>query len=470
MSEKESLLKKRIHIYDDIDDSIKGDISKLGEAYSRFISAAKTEREAVRILSSGLADQGFIPMEKATKPGKVYMDHLGKSLAAFVPGRRDIRDGLNIIVGHIDSPRLDLKPSPLYEDQQLAFFKTHYYGGIKKYQWLSRPLAIHGVIFLADGSRKDVVLGEDEEDPVFTIADLLPHLAGKAQMDKKANEFIEAEKLNLLIGSEPENKEKDGDDQRVRRHVMKILADRYGIREEDFISADLEVVPAGRARDIGLDRSLIGAYGHDDRVCSWAGYNALCRMEEGDRPSLLLLLDKEEIGSAGASGAHSWILEMMVGRILALYNQDSYSAMRDCLSRSACLSADVNAAVHPDYISVHDKLNAAWLNEGVVLTKYTGVRGKSGASEANAEFIAALRGLFGDHNIRWQSAELGRTDEGGGGTIALFMAYYGMQVVDLGIGLLDMHSPFEIASKADLYMMEKAFHAFFNTFSGVSAK
>ncbi|MCK5519991.1 MAG: aminopeptidase [Candidatus Marinimicrobia bacterium] len=470
MTKKNDLAKKRANIWDTTNDKQSKDIHETAEAYKDFLNEVKTEREAVNRAVSDLEKHGFKHIDSVKSPAKIYIPHMSKSLAAFVPGKSDISEGLNIIVAHIDSPRLDLKPSPLYEDQGLAFFKTHYYGGIKKYQWLSRALALHGVIFLKDGKKVDVRIGEDDNDPVFTIGDLLPHLAGKAQMDKKANEFIEAEKLNIIIGSKPAQKNKKNDDDikdPVKMQILTLLNERYGIKECDFASADLEIVPAGKVRDLGLDRSMLAGYGHDDRICSWAGLEAVINAKNPEKPALLLLLDKEEIGSTGATGANSWLLEVFVGRILSLYGKDQYNTMLTCLSSSACLSADVNAAVHPDWISVHDKLNAAWLNEGVVLTKYTGVRGKAGSSEASPEFIAALRVLFDKNDIAWQTAELGKTDEGGGGTIAMFMAYYGMQVIDLGVGLIDMHSPFEIASKADLYMMKKAYTAFFNDYSGL---
>lgn len=468
MNKKNDLTKERKNLWKDLGKKDMKAVEKTASDYKDFLNAVKTEREAVTWAVQRLEQHGFRSADSLTGPAKSYVTHMNKSLAVFVPGKKDITDGLNIIVAHIDSPRLDLKQNPLYEDGGLAFFKTHYYGGIKKYQWLSRPLALHGVIILKTGDSVKVTIGEDESDPIFTIADLLPHLAGKAQMDKKANEFIEAEKLNILMGSRPAAKEKDEKDDPkdpVKLLALQLLNERYGINEEDFLSADLEIVPAGNARDLGLDRSMIAAYGQDDRVCAWAGFEAVLNSSQPEKAALLLLLDKEEIGSTGATGASSWLLELFAGRFLALYRKNSYHDMLHALSRSACLSADVNAAVHPDWANVHDKLNAAYLNEGPVLTKYTGVKGKAGSSEANAEFIAALRTLFENNNIKWQSAELGKTDEGGGGTIAMFMAYYGMQVVDMGIGLLDMHSPFEIASKIDIHFMKKAYTAFFDQFA-----
>jgi aspartyl aminopeptidase len=366
---------------------------------------------------------------------------------------------LRILVAHIDSPRLDLKQYPLYEDEEMAMFKTHYYGGIKKYQWVSRPLALHGVIAFPDGTVNPIIIGEDDDDPVFTISDLLPHLAGKAQMGKKASEFIPAEKLNVLIGGKPFTDDKELKD-RVKLNVLSLLNDTYGITEKDFVSADLEIVPAGKARDVGLDRAFIGAYGQDDRVCAYASLRAVIDAEDSEANTMVLLLDKEEIGSEGAAGANTVIAELFLGYVLARHGLDQSAVVRRMLANAKCLSADVNAGVHPDWKEVHELRNAGYMNCGLVLSKFTGVRGKGGSNEASAEYVSYLRRLFDDNGIIWRIAELGKTDEGGGGTIAKFMSYYCMNVIDAGVSVLDMHSPFEISSKADIWMMYKAFKLF----------
>jgi aspartyl aminopeptidase len=326
---------------------------------------------------------------------------------------------------------------------------------------VSIPLALHGTFAMKDGSIKNIVIGEKDSDPVFTIADLLPHLAANVQNTKNATEFIPGEKLNILAGSLPVNKD-EKQDQRFKLNILKLFKDTYGIAEDDFLSADVELVPAGKSRDVGLDRSLLGGYGHDDRVCAYTALRAILDVEKVKKPVLVFLMDKEEIGSEGASGSNTWFPEMVVGEILALEDKDSYTAIRRTLSNAWCLSADVNAAVHPDWKDVHDLKNAAYINGGIVLTKFTGVRGKAGSSEANAEFIATLRKIFDENNITWHMAELGKVDEGGGGTIAKFMAYYGMQVIDAGVPVLGMHSPFEVVSKGDVYETYRAFQAMMN--------
>jgi aspartyl aminopeptidase len=454
---KDELLHTRKNVWDRQKD--REAVFAFNNDYVSFLDSSKTEREAVQNVIRLAESKGFENILKSPKnTEKLYYPLHGKSIALYRKGKKPLTDGLNILVAHVDSPRLDLKQYPVYEDQGLALFKTHYYGGVRKYQWVSIPLALHGTFAMKDGSVKNVVIGEDKNDPVFTIADLLPHLAANAQNKKKATEFIPGEKLNVLAGSLPVN-EDEKQDQRFKLNILKLFKDKYAIAEDDFLSADVELVPAGKSRDVGLDRSLLGGYGHDDRVCAYTALRAILDVEKPKTSVLVFLMDKEEIGSEGASGSHTWFPEMVVGEILALEGKDSYTAIRRTLSNAHCLSADVNAAVHPDWTEVHDLRNAAYVNGGLVLTKYMGVRGKSGSSEANAEFVAALRKIFDENDITWHMGELGKVDEGGGGTIAKFMAYYGMQVIDAGVAVLGMHSPFEVVSKGDVYETYRAFQA-----------
>jgi aspartyl aminopeptidase len=456
---KKALFLERENAWDHIPETqMKALESYMGE-YRSFLDDGKTERESVDAAIEILEKAGYVDIRKTKDTKKIYYNHYGRAVAIFRQGKAPIEKNLRILVAHIDSPRLDLKQYPLYEDEELAMFKTHYYGGIKKYQWVSRPLALHGVIAFPDGTVNPVVIGEDDDDPVFTISDLLPHLAHKAQMDKKATEFIPGEKLNILIGGRPFNNDKELKD-RVKLHVLSLLNDTYGITESDFVSADLEIVPAGRSRDVGLDRAFIGAYGQDDRVCSFASMKAVIDAEDPEVSSLVLLLDKEEIGSEGAAGANTVIAELVLGYVLARHGLDQSGVVRRLLANAQCLSADVNAAVHPDWKEVHDLRNAGYINGGLVLSKFTGSRGKGGSNEASAEYVARLRRLFDDNGIIWRIAELGKVDEGGGGTIAKFMSYYCMNVIDAGVSVLDMHSPFEITSKADIWMMYQAFKVF----------
>ncbi|RLB17167.1 MAG: aminopeptidase, partial [Deltaproteobacteria bacterium] len=376
------------------------------------------------------------------------------------PGKEPIEKGVRIIVSHIDSPRLDLKQRPLYEDVDLAFLKTHYYGGIKKFQWLSRPLAIHGRIVKKDGKTVDLSIGEAASDPVFTVLDLLPHLARKVQYEKKLGEAIAGEKLNLIVGSLPlgdkETKE------RFKLGVLNLLNETYGLTEEDLLSAELEVVPAGSARDVGWDRSLVGAYGQDDRICAYTSLSALMDTKEISKTAVALFVDKEEIGSDGATGAKSRFLESVIGDLMETLGQrPSAIEISRILSRSRALSADVNGALDPDYQEVHEKQNAARMGYGVCITKFTGSGGKYNANDADAEYVGWLRNLFNRKKVIWQTGELGRIDEGGGGTVAKFLAPYGMDIVDCGPAVLSMHSPFEVSHKGDLYMTYKGFRAFF---------
>jgi aspartyl aminopeptidase len=420
-------------------------IDAYAREYIRFLSEVKTEREAV----------SFIRDRASRDKNILAIDNRGKALALCRTGSRPLEGGIRIVVAHLDSPRLDLKANPLYEDTELAMLKTHYYGGIKKYQWLARPLAIHGVVVKGDGTMVDIVIGEDEAEPCFTIEDLLPHLAGKAQYGKKIEDAFVAEKLNLICGSRPDLKAKD---EKVKGQILSLLNRKYGIVEQDFTSADIEVVPAGRAREVGFDRSLVGAYGQDDRVCSWAAFSALFAARKVPYTTIVLLVDKEEIGSDGNTGAKSIFLEEVLWTLAARLKQDIRPAR--VLYRSRAISGDANGALDPDYPEVHEKNNAARMGYGVCVTKFTGSRGKAGSSEAHAEYMGWIRNILNRKEIPWQTGELGKVDEGGGGTVAKFLAEYGMDIVDAGPPLLSMHAPFELSSKVDVYATYLAYRAF----------
>lgn len=428
------------------------------ERYREFLSRAKTEREVVALVEELARGQGFVDLSGSEPGSRFYYNYRGKTIALAVMGKKPLPEGLRLVAAHIDSPRLDLKQNPLYEDTDLVYLKTHYYGGIKKYQWLARPLALHGVIYRRDGTAINLCLGERQDEPVFTVCDLLPHLARKAQMDKKVDEAFVGEKLNVLIGSLPLGDKEVKE--RFKLQILQLLSQEYGLTEEDWISAELEVVPAGPARDLGWDRSLIGGYGQDDRSCAYAAVEAILAQEQPPYTCLTLLVDKEEIGSAGNTSAQSIILEDIITRLLERQGDDP-RGWRRALMRSRALSGDVAAALDPDWAEVYEKRNAARLGYGVVLTKYTGHGGKYHANDAHAEYLQWLRQVFRAHGVVWQAAELGRIDEGGGGTIAKFLAAYGMDIVDCGPALLSMHSPFEVAAKVDLYMTYKAFAAFY---------
>lgn len=446
-------------VWDTVDDEDKKAVFSFAREYMAFLDAAKTEREAVETIIEKVSGQGCLPVESAGKGTKVYRIHKGKCVALAVIGQRPLSDGLRIVTSHLDAPRLDLKQKPLYEDGDLVFLKTHYYGGIKKYQWVTRPLSLHGVIIKTDGSRVKVVIGEEEGDPVFTITDLLPHLARRTQYEKKLPEIIVGEKLNVLIGSLP-FPEKEAKE-RFKLQILVYLKENLDIVEEDLISAELEVVPAGRAREIGLDRSMVGAYGQDDRSSAYASLAAMLSIKDPAYTCIALFLDKEEIGSDGSTGAKSRFLESFVFDLARLTKLPIESDTIDaCLMRSKAISADVNAAIDPDFPDVHEKRNDAKMGYGVCLTKYTGSGGKYGASDANAEYMGWIRKILNENKVVWQAAGLGKVDEGGGGTVAKFLAIYGMEIVDMGAPLLSMHSPFEIAHKGDLYMTYKALRAF----------
>ena len=434
------------------------------EDYKEFISKCKTERECVAEFIRLAEEKGYrdlatlIEEKQALKPGdKVYANNAGKTLALFVIGSQPMENGLRIIGAHVDSPRLDLKQNPLYEDSGLALFKTHYYGGVKKYQWVTLPLAIHGVVVKKDGSLVDVVIGEDEADPVVGITDLLIHLAAD-QMDKKLSKAIEGEDLNVSLGSIPVGDKEDK--ARVKKNVLRLLNEKYGIDEEDFVSAELEVVPAGKARDYGLDRSMVMGYGHDDRVCAYTAFKALMDIENPDKTCVALLVDKEEIGSVGATGMTSRFFENTMAEIMNLTGDYSELKLRRCLANSKMLSGDVSVAYDPNHPSVTEPRNTAYLGKGMTFNKYTGVRGKSGSNDANPEFIAQLRAIMEKHDVMWQTSELGKVDQGGGGTIAYILAEYGMDVIDCGVALHNMHAPWEVASKADIYETMRGYRAF----------
>jgi len=436
----------------------------LSERYKEFMSKCKTERECVHEFIARAEKAGFKNLEDILKQkgslkagDKVYSNNMDKNLAMFTIGTKGFTQGMRILGAHVDSPRLDLKQNPLYEDTDLALFETHYYGGIKKYQWVTIPLSIHGVIVKKDGTKVKVVIGEDENDPVIGISDLLIHLSAD-QMDKKANKVIEGEDLNVLVGSMPiENK--DAKD-RVKQNILKLLNEKYDVTEEDFVSAELEIVPAGKARDYGLDRSMVMAYGHDDRICAYTSFQAMTKIENPEKTCVTLLVDKEEIGSVGATGMHSRFFENTVAEIMNLCGEYNEIELRRALRNSKMLSSDVTAAYDPNFPSVMEKKNTAFFGKGIVFNKYTGARGKSGSNDANPEYIAEIRTILDKYNVTWQTSELGKVDQGGGGTIAYILAEYGMDVIDCGVALHNMHAPWEIASKADIYEAAKGYEAF----------
>ncbi|GAA0746039.1 aminopeptidase [Clostridium oceanicum] len=462
---KECLTKKYEYAWDKYSEEELKKVFTLSENYRNFMSNFKTERECANEFVRLAKENGYkdlkeiIKKDKKLKAGdKVYAEHMDKTVALFIIGENPMEEGLNILGAHIDSPRLDLKQNPLYENTDLALLETHYYGGIKKYQWVTLPLAIHGVVVKEDGTKINMVIGEDESDPVVGISDLLIHLA-KDQQDKKLAKAIEGENLNILVGSIP-IKDKDTKD-RVRKNILKILNEKYDIEEEDFVSAELEIVPAGKARDYGLDKSMIMAYGHDDRICAYTSFEAMMKLQNVKNTCVTLLVDKEEIGSVGATGMHSRFFENTVSEIINLTSH-KYSdlKLRRCLSNSKMLSSDVTAAFDPNYPTVMEKKNSAYFGKGIVFNKYTGSRGKSGSNDANAEYVAKIRRIMKKHNVSWQTSELGKVDQGGGGTIAYILANYGMEVIDCGIALHNMHAPWEVASKADIYETMRGYHAF----------
>lgn len=445
------------------------ELERINEDYKGCLDKGKTERECVKLSVEMLKQKGYVSLEEkknseeGLKEGdKVYAVCMGKSVAAFHIGSEPLENGMNILGAHIDSPRIDVKQNPLYESDEFAYLDTHYYGGIKKYQWVTLPLALHGVIAKKDGTVTEVNIGEADTDPVFAITDLLVHLASK-QMEKKAGAVIEGEKLDLLIGSRPLTEAeglKKEEKNAVKAKVLELLKEYYGMEEEDFVSAELEIVPAGKARDLGLDRSMILAYGHDDRVCAVTSLFALLDMPKVRRTACCILVDKEEIGSVGATGMHSRFFENVVAELVALCGQESELQVRRTLQNSRMLSSDVSAAYDPMFAESFEKRSAAYFSKGLVFNKFTGSRGKSGSNDANAEYLAWLRGVLDEEKVAYQFAELGKVDAGGGGTIAYIMANYGMEVIDSGVPVLNMHAPWEAVSKADVYEAYKGYKAF----------
>ena len=442
------------------------ELDQINSRYKVCLDEGKTERECVRLTVKEIEKKGYRNLKDikgSLKAGdKVYAVCMGKSIAMFQIGKEPLENGMNILGAHIDSPRIDVKQNPLYENEDLAYLDTHYYGGIKKYQWVALPLALHGVIVKTDGTVQKVNIGEKEDDPVFVVTDLLIHLAGK-QMEKKASTVIEGEKLDLLIGSRPLEKEEGLDEDEkdaVKANVMKILTDYYNMEEEDFLSAELEIVPAGKARDCGLDRSMILAYGQDDRVCAFTSLFAMLDVEDVERTSCCILVDKEEIGSVGATGMHSRFFENVVAELVALAEGESDLKVRRALQNSKMLSSDVSAAYDPMYAEAFEKRSAAFFGRGLVFNKFTGARGKSGSNDANAEYLAEVRRAMNAEDVSYQFAELGKVDLGGGGTIAYIMANYGMEVIDSGVAVLSMHAPWEVTSKADVYEAYRGYKSF----------
>lgn len=446
----------------------RGQLLEFSDNYRQFISECKTERECTAKFMHLAQNAGFVNIEeviasgKSLNPGdKVYAVNMEKGMAMYVIGKQPLEQGMNILGAHIDSPRLDLKQNPLYEDTEMALLDTHYYGGVKKYQWVTLPLALHGVFIKKDGTVIPVSIGDKPGDPVFGVSDLLIHLAGE-QMDKKASKVIEGENLDILIGSIPVRQE-EGETvkERVKVNILQILKKEYQIEEEDFVSAEIEVVPAGEARDYGFDRSMIMGYGHDDRVCAYPSFMAMLALEDApQRTSVCLLVDKEEVGSVGATGMKSRFFENMTAEVMHAAGQYSELALRRALAHSKVLSSDVSAAFDPNYASVSDKKNVAYFGKGIVFNKYTGSRGKSGSNDANAEYMAHLRDVFDRNEVAFQTSELGKVDQGGGGTIAFILADYGMEVIDSGVAVLNMHAPWEIISKVDLYEAYRGYVAF----------
>ncbi|MBS4912620.1 MAG: aminopeptidase [Veillonella sp.] len=441
-------------------------IETLSKEYMNFLDTGKTERECIDETIRQAELRGYKNLQDVLKSGnpikagdKVYAVHMKKIIALFNIGNEDLEQGLNILGAHIDSPRLDVKQNPFYESENLAFFDTHYYGGIKKYQWVAMPLALHGVVVKKDGTVVPISIGEKDTDPVFCVTDLLPHL-GQEQMEKKAAKVIEGENLDLLIGSRPVKGElKEG----VTQFLQQIFEKEYNFSEEDLLSAELEIVPAGKAREMGFDRSMIIAYGQDDRVCAYTSLAAMLEVDNVERTTCTLLVDKEEIGSVGATGMQSRWFENIVAELLESAGHTSPLAVRRTLERSRMLSSDVSAGYDPLYASAFEKKNAAFLGKGVVFNKFTGARGKSGSNDANAEYMGFIRRVMDDNKVAFQTAELGRVDLGGGGTIAYIMALYGMNVIDCGVAVLSMHAPWEVTSKADIYEAKKCYEAFLKT-------
>lgn len=445
------------------DDEGKKEIFNFCEGYKNYLSVGKTERECIHEAIRLAKENGYRDLNEVIKNNevlksgdKVYFNNKDKSLALYLIGKDSIENGMRIIGSHVDSPRIDLKQNPLYEDGDLALMDTHYYGGVKKYQWVALPLALHGIVVKKDGTKINVVVGEDDNDPVLGISDLLIHLSAD-QMQKKANEVIAGEDLNVLVGNIPlKGKEKDA----VKENILALLKEKYNFEEEDFISAEFEIVPAGKARDLGLDKSMVMGYGQDDRICAYTSLMALLEVESVEKTSVILLVDKEEVGSIGATGMHSRFFENSLAEVMDRMGQYSELKLKRALQNSLMLSADVTAAFDPNYPGVCEKKNTAYFGRGLVFSKYTGARGKSGCNDANPEFIAWLRKIMDKNNVSYQTAELGKVDQGGGGTIAYILAQYNMEVIDCGVALQNMHAPWEVASKVDIYETKNGYKTF----------
>ena len=443
-------------------------VNALSDAYRAFLDNGKTERECIDQIVNRIEEEGYVELDSLINEGKtlkagdkVYSVCMNKSIVMYQIGKKAMTEGLNILGAHIDSPRLDVKQNPLYEDGGIAYLDTHYYGGVKKYQWVTLPLALHGVIVKKDGTTVLVNIGEEDDDPVFFVSDLLIHLAAE-QLEKKAAKVIEGEALDIVVGNMPVfNKEKEKEEKEaVKKNVLQILKEMYDVEEEDFLSAEIEVVPAGHAREAGFDRSLVLAYGHDDRVCAFTSLEAMLEVNNPERTTCCILVDKEEIGSVGATGMQSHFFANTVAEVMNLLGEYSELNVRRCLQASYMLSSDVSAAFDPSYAASFDKKNAAFLGQGMVFNKFTGSRGKSGSNDANAEYIAQIRKIMDENGVSFQTAELGKVDVGGGGTIAYILALYGMNVIDCGVAVLNMHAPWEAISKADLMETKKGYKVF----------
>lgn len=461
------ILYKKESAWKQLESNEKKLVFDFSEGYKNFLDVGKTERESAAEIKRMATENGYIDVDEVIEkqmkvvPGmKLYAVNKAKSIILIIIGQDNIAKGMNIVGGHIDSPRLDLKQVPFYEDSDLALLKTHYYGGIKKYQWASLPLSLHGVVMTKDKQKIEITIGEDQSDPVFFISDLLPHLS-KDQMQKKASEVIAGEDLNLIIGNIPS--ENEDSKEKVKENILMLLNEKYGITEKDFMTAEFEVVPAGKARDVGIDRSMISAYGHDDRVCSYAGVISMFDIENPKTTAVGMFMDKEEVGSQGNTGSKSMYFENIIAELINL-QENNYTDLylRRAFMNSQVLSADVCSAYDPNFKSAYDKSNSGLMGYGVQVVKYTGSRGKSSCNDANAEFLGEVRQIFDANNVTWQTGELGKVDQGGGGTIAYILANYGAEVVDCGVPMLSMHSPYELVSKVDLYMTYKGYRSFLN--------
>lgn len=444
----------------------KEEVFKFTEDYKKFLDLGKTEREVVKITEKVAKENGFVfidEKDKLVSGDKVYFINRKKNIVLAIIGEEDILSGINYIVSHIDSPRIDIKQNPLYEELELAYMKTHYYGGIKKYQWASIPLALHGVVVLEDGNKVNITIGEKDSDPIFMIPDLLPHLWGKSQAERKAPEVFLGEELQIIVGTLPLYVKDSDIKNSIKENILDILKKDYNMVEEDFVSAELQLVPAGKARDLGLDRSLVAAYGQDDRICAYTSLKAILDIKETPKHTLICFLaDKEETGSNGSTGLQSTYLEYFTSEIiLKIKGQFNHFDLQKTLWNSKALSSDVNVAMDPIFKNVHDSMNAAKLNNGIVVTKYTGARGKSGTNDADAEFVAEIRKVLNENDIAWQIGMLGKVDEGGGGTVAMYLAQKGIRTIDVGPALLSMHAPMEISSKLDIYETYRAYKAFY---------